>query len=626
MKKVNLGKKLFHMANALAHGNRPKRYHCRFMAPGLTNYPGEQGIGDEMWYISREVMDKMQESFVGCPVVAQDKHDGATTPDNFEERIKNGDYDGVVSKVWTAEDGWDHAEYIVWNPDVQATIESQGYNVSCAYNTNAYDPGGVLNAINYDHEVTEAEYIHLAVVDAPRQTGSRNFLNSLDSDEAGVIEFDHEWNGTMTKLKLHPNGRKMVNADDAQIESYLDDAIASKKPLQDIVKELKAKGVSESGIQTAIQEAMAKRKSVTNSYEKELANSEVSKVKGLLEALDLNPDDFKEVKTVKQLAAELGWTVQDLTDPMGLRIKKNALKNAIAVELMKTLKKNAAWDGFKTIAEENAADYLGQGKSEEETFKLMREEEKHKSISDDQLKKDIKRAKGSLTNKNKEDEMKKNEIDLEKAVISTPNGDVPLKDMINAYKKNQDEEKATAKEEAYLQKLEDIVQGSSGKKAEEAQAKIDKILFPSSQKNQDEEKKVNMDDEIDGVKVSAMFEAYKKNEDADAAKKKEDEDAVAKKNGDRKAALKSEGKTDEEVESIMKSESEKEAEEKKKIDEESDLKNAEADAKSAKEKADEKVNHFNSLKKAQDDYKGDKPTLKPRMSRVARINSAKKEY
>ncbi len=172
MTKINIGKKLFHMANALVHGNKPKMYHCRFMKDGLTNYPGEEGNGDKMWYLSREVMDKMQDSFVGCPVVAQRNHNGEMTPQDFAERIKDGDIDGVVAKCWTGDDGWDHADYLVWNPDVQHQIDNDGYNVSCAYNTTEYQDGGVLNAIPYDHEVTNGEYIHLAIVDQLRQTGS----------------------------------------------------------------------------------------------------------------------------------------------------------------------------------------------------------------------------------------------------------------------------------------------------------------------------------------------------------------------------------------------------------------------------------------------------------------------
>ena len=202
--KVGFGKKIVSMTNAIMHGTRPKKYTCKFMAPGLTNYPGEGGK-QEKWLISRETMNSMQNSFVGCPVVAETKHEAGSTPEDFDLRVKKGDYDGVITAVKTnAEDGWDYAEFIVWDPEVQKEIEKDGYNVSCAYNTLESLPGGVYNAIPYDAEVAQGEYIHMAIVSAPRQTGARIFLNSaIDKTEAGVIMF--AMNGM--NYKLYPKGK-----------------------------------------------------------------------------------------------------------------------------------------------------------------------------------------------------------------------------------------------------------------------------------------------------------------------------------------------------------------------------------------------------------------------------------
>ena len=133
VKKIGFGKKILNTLNAVVHGVRPKKYTCRYMAPGITNYPGENEQ-PETWLISRDVMNAMQESFIGCPVVEYRKHNEGSTPDNFEEVAV-----GVVSEVWTdPKDGWDCCSFIIWDGETQKAIEEEGYNVSCAYNTLAH--------------------------------------------------------------------------------------------------------------------------------------------------------------------------------------------------------------------------------------------------------------------------------------------------------------------------------------------------------------------------------------------------------------------------------------------------------------------------------------------------------
>ena len=572
MTKVNFGKKLFNMANALAHGVRPKRYRCRFMAPGLTNYPGEDGNGEEMWYLSRDVMNKMQDSFVGCPVVAETNHDGSSTPDNFKERVKNGDYDGVVTKAWTGDDGWDWADFIIWDGDVQESIERRGYNVSCAYNTMEFSPGGVLNAVNYDHEVTEGEYIHLGIVSAPRQTGARIFLNSLDNEEGGVINFECQWEGKTAQMKLFTNGRTKLNAmDDATLKKAVIAGIENKTPLKDLVEHLKSEGNDEAKIQATIEAVMKESKGKFN----------------------VAPPGWE--KTVEEMKGK-----PEIEEPFAL-----------------------AWWMKEKGYKPNEAD-IDKGWGE---FKTNQEKE-------DKEKKD------------KEDDMKKNGIDLKNAIIETPNGDVKLQDMLNAYeaaKKNEaksEEEKKkvldahnAAAEEKGLPAFEnfeeyDAWEGWEDEKKNKYNALIKAGKTRANAIEELEEKKgdkkISMDDEIEGVKVSAMYEAYKKNADAEALKKKEEEEAGEKKSNERKTALKSEGKSDEEIESIMKSEAETLEEERKKKEDEEALKSAEKDAGEAKKVADEKLNHFNSLATARNKKIENPPP--PRTTRRQRIQAAKTEY
>ena len=194
--------------NAIGSGEmnaRPKRYTCKFMAPGLTSYPDENK-NDSIWWLSRKIMNDMQKSFITCPVVFQKSHDGSSNPDTFQEVAG-----GVVTEVWTDKDGWDYCAFIVWDQGLKKLIEERGFNVSCAFDTLDYTEGGVLNAIKYDHEVTNAQYIHLAIVEAPRQTGAQIFLNNVDNKNESVIIFKAMWKGEQTIMKLWPHGKTMKN-------------------------------------------------------------------------------------------------------------------------------------------------------------------------------------------------------------------------------------------------------------------------------------------------------------------------------------------------------------------------------------------------------------------------------
>lgn len=150
--------------------NWPKEYDCRFIEPGLINYD-DMGAGTAL--VRREALDKMSNSFKGRPVLFK-KH-GEATPDNFEDIAC-----GIVNEVYfNAADSWYHAKFFVWDDETKAGIESGKFSVSCAYvpsETNM--TGGIYNNLNYDMEVMNGEYTHLAIVENPRYNGAKIFVNS----------------------------------------------------------------------------------------------------------------------------------------------------------------------------------------------------------------------------------------------------------------------------------------------------------------------------------------------------------------------------------------------------------------------------------------------------------------
>jgi hypothetical protein len=148
--------------------NWPRSFSCRFIEPGLVHY-ADYG----MVLVQKNVLDKMQNSFVGKPVVNVIHKD--VEPGKFREEA-----DGVVTRVWYNEsDGWYWAEFLVWDKATVLNCMSPAYSVSCAYAvTNQDDKPGEYHSIPYQKEVIDGEYNHLAIVSNPRYEGARIVYNS----------------------------------------------------------------------------------------------------------------------------------------------------------------------------------------------------------------------------------------------------------------------------------------------------------------------------------------------------------------------------------------------------------------------------------------------------------------
>lgn len=167
------------LANATGDQGWPKLYKCSFIEPGVVFYQdlGEKG---EVVLVQKPALDKMAKSFIGKPVINLVHKD--VTPNT----VADGEADGIVSNVWFDDlSGWYMCEFLVWDPLTQLNCESQGvYSVSCAYEpTDVDSKGGSYHNMEYQEEVLNGEYTHLAVVANPRYEGARIFVNSKGGSE-----------------------------------------------------------------------------------------------------------------------------------------------------------------------------------------------------------------------------------------------------------------------------------------------------------------------------------------------------------------------------------------------------------------------------------------------------------
>jgi hypothetical protein len=284
----------------------PKRYRAEFIEPGIINY---EDVGQGKVFVSRETLDRMRSSFIGKPVV-----NAAHKDLSFEEAFKLSDEDresladGIIYNCGWLPTGWGFADMIVWDLDTQKNIDQKKFSVSCAYQPTEAGINGKWHNFEYDEEVKNGVYTHMAIVNNPRYEGSKiyelskEYQNSLaDNVIKTYYEIQKESNNNMAKenkiLKFfmpkknegektqeekdkeakeleakknaeEANGDEKINAEEAMV-----DIEGKQVPLSEIIK-----------IYQAEQEELAKTQ--TN-------------------AQPLNPEDEVEVDGKKVLVSEL---------------------------------------------------------------------------------------------------------------------------------------------------------------------------------------------------------------------------------------------------------------------------------------------------------------------------------
>lgn len=210
-----------------------KRYRAKHIIQGLANYPEGNGI----LYVSQDAIDRMRNSFIGKPVVNWDHTDLAPeellnfSPAELEEkRIA----DGVIAGVGKDEDGWDYVDAIIWNEETQKNIEKNGYSVSNAYMPTKMGPGGKLNNVDYDEELLDGEYLHLAIVPNPRYEKARIFANSKKTQE-DTMGFKLFRNNQEPEKKPEPTADVEMETKDA----YVVNEAGEKIPVEELINAYK---------------------------------------------------------------------------------------------------------------------------------------------------------------------------------------------------------------------------------------------------------------------------------------------------------------------------------------------------------------------------------------------------
>ena len=254
----------------------PKRYFARHIKEGPVHYL-EKGE-DKIYLVKDEALKKMNASFEGKPIYI--KHVDEVNMDTLKE-----DANGYVVKSFYNEfDGAWWAE-IIADDEAQGFIE-KGWAVSNAYLPTELGSGGVYHDIDYDKEVKNGVYEHLAIVDNPRY------------EEAVIMtpeEFKNFNEGRKAELEKLKNSKENKMLSEEEKTELLD---SLKNSLADMIKDT---------VKNAMEEKQVEDKKNAEDEDHRQLIREIAAVSAKEEG-DFEGGLDEKVREIIKLAEKLGYS------------------------------------------------------------------------------------------------------------------------------------------------------------------------------------------------------------------------------------------------------------------------------------------------------------------------------
>ena len=136
-----------------------KIFYGLHFVPGVAEYREKDPI--ERIYINEQTAKNMDSSFQGRPVFVQ--HEDKVDEKKFE------DADGyVIESFYNKSDGSHWAKFFIRKEEAYNKIVNEGWRLSNAYRPSSTMAGGECHGVQYDKQIVEGVYEHLAIVPVPR--------------------------------------------------------------------------------------------------------------------------------------------------------------------------------------------------------------------------------------------------------------------------------------------------------------------------------------------------------------------------------------------------------------------------------------------------------------------------
>jgi|GEM_PF-2564183 len=327
--------------------------------PGIAEYKEENN--SHRIYLNEDTLRKMDPSFAGKPIFVE--HVDEVNP-NLDEL--KGEADGwVVESFFNSADGKHWTKFIITSERAKRAIKN-GYKLSNAYKPKMNGRSGMWNGVDYDNEVVDGEYEHLAIVKNPRyaesvimtpeefktynenlktqlerisnstsKTKERKMLNPFQLFTRKPIENEIDYEKTYVAL---PTSRKEMSI--LQIVNAMDE-VEEKRKLNNASLDMKV--TLHNGIVCNVGELVEKYKEseekMKNMKNMKKKNEEMDTTEGLdmsPEGIDIeneDEDDEEEDKKAKKKALELAE--HEEKEIMKNKKMKNSLKNQENFEKLK---------------------------------------------------------------------------------------------------------------------------------------------------------------------------------------------------------------------------------------------------------------------------------------------------
>lgn len=254
----------------------PKRYFARHIKEGLAHYL--EGGEDRLYLIKNEALGKMNPTFEGKPIYI--RHVSEVDTDKMKEEAVGY----VVKSFYNEFDGAWWAEIIV--DDEGQGFVKKGWAVSNAYLPTELGSGGVYHDIDYNKEVKNGIYEHLAIVDNPRY------------EEAVIMtpeEFKNFNEGRKAELDKLKNSKENEMLSEEDKQELLD---SLKNSLSELVKDT---------VKNALEEKHAEDKKNAEDEDHRQLIREIAAVSAKGES-DFEGGLEEKVKTIIGLAEKLGYS------------------------------------------------------------------------------------------------------------------------------------------------------------------------------------------------------------------------------------------------------------------------------------------------------------------------------
>lgn len=185
-----------------------------FMCAGVVGY---SDVDDGVYLLRKETLDKMLPTIIGRPLVVDHQK---VTSDNIEELAVGY----VTGARYNQESGQFDCSIIVTDAEIAEKIRQGDNKVSSAYTVTEFGGAGRYLGIEYDAEILDGTFTHLAIVDNPRYPDGKILINNLkiNKGDAMFFKLNKQNEEEVKEQKLNEEDFIEIDGDKVELKDLID--------------------------------------------------------------------------------------------------------------------------------------------------------------------------------------------------------------------------------------------------------------------------------------------------------------------------------------------------------------------------------------------------------------------